>query len=84
MKMMAKIGDVVLHKTTKQSGKVVGYGHQIVSGVYLPTLTVRVLEGTGINPGSFVEDLSSEWLPIESEKTPEFLTDRISDVTKRF
>jgi hypothetical protein len=75
---MLKVGDLVLHKRTRQSGKVVGYGHQIVGGVYLPTLTVRVLEETGINPGSFVEDLSSEWLPVESEESPEFLTDMIS------
>jgi len=31
---MFKVGDCVLHQKTGHSGKVVGYGHQILDSVY--------------------------------------------------
>lgn len=58
---MHKVGDRVLNQKNGLSGKVVGYGHQILDGVYLPTLIVRVFKGTGRLGQKFVEDLSSTW-----------------------
>lgn len=64
---MFKIGDCVLHQKTGHFGKVVGYGHQILDSVYLPTLKVRVNRVADMNQGSFVEDLSSAWMQTEGE-----------------
>lgn len=66
---MFNIGDRVIHKTTKNIGQVFGYGHRVIDGIYLPTLLVRVIEGTKLYPKGFIEDLSSEWMPLEKTKT---------------
>lgn len=71
---MFNIGDRVIHKTTGQVGKVFGYGHQMVDGAYLPTITVRILEETNIHHSSFIEDLSCEWVQVDRDKTSESLT----------
>ncbi len=59
---MVNIGDSVLHKRTGRSGKVFGYGYQMVNNTYLPTLIVRVVEAASLSQKSFVEDLSSAWI----------------------
>ncbi|WP_250124655.1 hypothetical protein [Chroococcidiopsis sp. CCMEE 29] len=64
---MLRVGDVVLHQKTGQSGIVIGYGHQILDGVYLPTLIVQLTE-KGQSQKRFVEDLSSEWMLLEREQ----------------
>jgi len=50
---------IVCFIKTGHSGKVVGYGHQILDSVYLPTIKVRVGRDTGFSKKGFVEDLSS-------------------------
>lgn len=65
---MFNIGDRVIHKTTKNIGQIFGYGHRVIDDVYLPTLLVRVNEGTKIYPKSCLEDLTSEWMPLEKTK----------------
>ncbi len=67
---MLRIGDFVKHQTTGESGIVMGYGHEILDGVYLPTLVVQLAAYKGRSWKSFVEDLSSEWLLAESERAP--------------
>lgn len=57
---MFNVGDYARHQSTGQTGQVVGYGHEIVDGVYLPTLKVQVVEAPG-GERSFVEDLASVW-----------------------
>lgn len=64
-KTMFQVGDRVQHQQTGSSGKVIGYGHEILNGVYLPTLKVRVLRATGLNQTGFAEDLSEAWIPFE-------------------
>ncbi len=65
IKTMLNIGDCVLHKQTGRSGKVFGYGYQMVNSAYLPTLIVRVAEAASLSQKSFVEDLSSSWMLVE-------------------
>ncbi len=63
---MFKIGDCVLNQKTGDSGKVIGYGHEIVGGVFQSTLKVRVTKVTTLNHKGFVEeDLSSAWMRVE-------------------
>ncbi len=59
---MLQIGDFVSHHKSEYVGKVFGYGHQIVDGVYLPTLIVRLVEATAQARRGFIEDLSSAWM----------------------
>jgi hypothetical protein len=61
------IGDYVQHQKTGNVGEVVGYGHQIVEDVYLTTIKVRLLKGK--DQKSIVEDVLSEWTPLEKEPT---------------
>lgn len=68
MKTMLNIGDYVLHKITGKAGQVVAYGHEILDSVYLPTLKVEVVSDTAINQKTFVEDLTSQWVPAEAEE----------------
>lgn len=62
---MLQIGDFVSHQKGEHVGKVVGYGHQIIDGVYLPTLIVRLVEATALTQRGFIEDLSSAWMRTE-------------------
>ena len=63
---MVQVGDNVLHQQNGYSGKVIGYGHEIRNGVYLPTLKVRVVQGKDQNHKGFIEeDLSSAWQRVE-------------------
>ncbi len=68
MNTILKIGDYALHKTTGKLGQVVAYGHEILDSAYLPTLKVEVVSDTGIDRRTFVEDLSSKWVPVEKEE----------------
>lgn len=59
---MLAIGDVALHQKTGHFGTVVGYGHEILDGIYITTLKVRVTNFTDSNKRSFIqEDLCSVW-----------------------
>jgi hypothetical protein len=70
MKTMLNIGDYAIHKTTGNFGQVVAYGHEIVDSVYLATLKVEVIDNTGMSKKTFVEDITSNWLPIKKEEAP--------------
>jgi hypothetical protein len=69
---MLNIGDFVRHITTGEIGQVFGYGHQIVNGVYLTTITVRVASKSAINSVNFVEDVLSDWVLAELQEIPQF------------
>jgi hypothetical protein len=62
---MFQLGDFVKHQKTGCFGKVIGYGHEIVDSVYLPTLIVRVAQAAELKQQGFVEDLSSVWMRFE-------------------
>lgn len=63
---MLKVGDNVLHQKNGYAGKVIGYGHEIVNGVFMPTLKVRVSRTPGENQKGFIEeDVSSVWRRVE-------------------
>lgn len=62
---MLRIGDFVQHKQTNLSGVVIGYGHQIIDEVYLPTLVVHLDRNPAFSRKGIVEDLTSNWLPVE-------------------
>ncbi len=64
---MFKIGDYVIHQATCECGKVVGYGHQIIDNVYLPTLVVRVVGIKHLNKKGLIEDLSCAWISTEGK-----------------
>jgi hypothetical protein len=72
MKTMLNIGDYAIHKTTGNFGQVVAYGHEIVDSVYLATLKVEVIDNTGTNKKTFVEDVTSNWLPVQKEELCEY------------
>ena len=57
-----KIGDIVRHKTTGMTGKVIGYGHRQVSdSYYLTTLKVELGVDRSIPIQPVAEDLLSRW-----------------------
>lgn len=58
---MLRIGDFVQHKQTDLTGVVIGYGHQIIDDVYLPTLVVQLDRSQNFSSKGIVEDLSSQW-----------------------
>lgn len=58
---MFALGDRVLHKHTGQLGQVIGYGHEILNGVYLTTLKVLVSSSSDLSKKDLVEDLYSRW-----------------------
>lgn len=61
---MLRIGDFVQHKQTDLTGVVIGYGHQIIDDIYLPTLVVHLDRSQSFNRKGMMEDLSSEWLQV--------------------
>ena len=64
---MLKIGDYALHQKTGQIGQVFGYGHQLMDGIYLTTLKVRVSKNKGSRRYSrFMEDIHSRWVQAEA------------------
>ncbi|MFN6535554.1 MAG: hypothetical protein RM021_004185 [Nostoc sp. EkiNYC01] len=59
---MLNIGDYALHQRTGQVGQVLGYGHQLMDGVYITTLKVKMTKRQGTRRQStFVEDAYSTW-----------------------
>lgn len=65
---MFQVGNRVIHHASGQSGNVIGYGHQIVDGVYQPTLIVRVEKDRELGQTGVVEDLSANWTSDEEEE----------------
>ena len=64
---MFAIGDDVFSQKTGHIGKVVGYGHEMVNGVYLPTIKVLIAESLKSGKKAFVEeDLHSTWVQPQS------------------
>ena len=60
---MFRIGEYVLHQKTGHIGKVIGYGHEILNGVYTTTLKVLVdYAETSGKRGVVEEDLYSAWV----------------------
>ena len=60
---MFGIGEYVLHQKTGHIGKVMGYGHEILNGVYTTTLKVLVdYAETSGKRGVVEEDLYSAWV----------------------
>ncbi|AFY88698.1 hypothetical protein Chro_3233 [Chroococcidiopsis thermalis PCC 7203] len=60
---MFGIGEYVLHQKTGHIGKVIGYGHEILNGVYTTTLKVLVdYAETSGKRGVVEEDLYSAWV----------------------
>jgi hypothetical protein len=62
---MLRIGDFVQHKQTELTGVVIGYGHQIIDDIYLPTLVVHLDRSPSFSRKGVMEDLSSEWQPVK-------------------
>ncbi|MBD2092305.1 hypothetical protein H6F67_20870 [Microcoleus sp. FACHB-1515] len=60
---MFQLNDYAQHQASGRIGKVIGFGHQMLDSVYLPTLKVRITEGNAL--GSFLEDVSSAWVPVK-------------------
>lgn len=57
-----KIGDLVRHKTTGMTGKVIGYGHRLVSDRYYSTtlkVELKIDSSSPIQP--LAEDLMKKW-----------------------
>lgn len=64
---MIKVEDRVLHKTFNYSGVVVAYGGRLIEGNYLPTLKVRLTNGSIANHKIVVEDLARRWIPSNAQ-----------------
>ncbi|MBE8999365.1 MULTISPECIES: hypothetical protein [unclassified Nostoc] len=65
---MLHIGDYALHQRTGQIGQVFGYGHEVMDGVYITTLKVRVSKHKGTRRQSrFLEDAYSRWILAEAK-----------------
>jgi hypothetical protein len=59
---MLKIGEDVRPQATGQIGTVFGYGNEVMHGMYLTTLKVRMKKHKGTRRYSkFVEDIYSTW-----------------------
>lgn len=59
---MFSLGAEVKNQKTGTVGKIIGYGHEIVNGVYLPTLKVLAAKALNYNKQNIVEeDLYSVW-----------------------
>jgi hypothetical protein len=65
MNSMLNIGDYALHKATGKIGQVVAYGHEMIDNAYLATLKVEVVDDAQINKKTFVEDVTSNWMPVQ-------------------
>lgn len=59
---MLAIDDYAFNQKTRHVGRVIGYGHQMINDVYMPTLKVLITESSSLRKRSFVEeDLYSTW-----------------------
>ncbi|MEC4814574.1 MAG: hypothetical protein SAK29_15055 [Scytonema sp. PMC 1069.18] len=67
---MLKVGDYAQHQITGQVGTVIGYGHEVLRGVYLTTLKVRAFDNNeSPNKSKFVEDVYSAWVLTQVRET---------------
>jgi hypothetical protein len=71
---MLEIGDYARHQITGLVGQVVGYGHEVLHGVYVTTLKVREIVNGSPERSRFVEDVYSEWVRVEIEQVPTTLS----------
>jgi hypothetical protein len=71
---MLEIGDYARHQVTGLIGQVVGYGHEVVQGVYVTTLKVREISNGSSDRSRFIEDVYSEWVRVEIEEVPTTLS----------
>ncbi|MUG94384.1 hypothetical protein F7734_19195 [Scytonema sp. UIC 10036] len=71
---MLEIGDYARHQVTGLIGQVVGYGHEVVQGVYITTLKVRENSNGNSDRSRFLEDVYSEWVRVEIESVPTVLS----------
>lgn len=62
---MLATGDFVHNLRSGKSGKVIGYGHQIMNDVYETTLKVLTVDAKGYI-GRIEEDLLSTWQKVEN------------------
>ncbi|NJL22403.1 MAG: hypothetical protein HC895_18850 [Leptolyngbyaceae cyanobacterium SM1_3_5] len=60
---MFQLNDYAQHQASGRVGKVIGFGHQMLDSVYLPTLKVRITDSNALV--SFLEDVSSAWVPMK-------------------
>jgi len=60
---MFDVGEYVVHQNTGHVGRVIGYGHQILNGVYTTTLKVLVHDAEIASKRRAIEeDLYSAWI----------------------
>lgn len=71
---MLEIGDYARHQITGLVGQVVGYGHEVLHGVYVTTLKVRESVNGSPDRSRFLEDVYSEWVRVEIEQVPTILS----------
>lgn len=63
---MLIVNDYAFHPRSGRSGRVIGYGSQMINDSYLPTLKVLVNEQSQIGKRHLVmEDLVSKWMPLK-------------------
>ena len=82
--MIIEIGDIVRHKSTGITGKVIGYGYRRVSdSYYLTTLKVELGAYSPIAP--IAEDLFDRWQTLQNSREqilactlPHFLTPQLT------
>lgn len=66
---MFEIGDIVRHKATGITGKVIGFGkHKIADRRDRPTLKVELQSYDSIKPKPMAEDLVERWKTFQSKK----------------
>lgn len=58
---MFNIGDYVQNQRSKNLGKVIGYGHQILDSGFTTTVKVLVKASNSTQRGFVEEDLYSAW-----------------------
>ncbi len=58
---MFNVGDYVQNQRSKNLGKVIGYGHQILDSGFTKTLKVLVESSNSRQRGFVEEDLYSAW-----------------------
>jgi hypothetical protein len=77
---MLKVGEYVQHQITGQVGIVIGYGHEVLRGVYITTLKVRAFENNeSPNHSRFVEDVYSAWISTEVKDTSGVLKPKLAE-----
>ena len=64
-----EIGDIVRHKTTRITGKVIGYGYRkVTDSYYLTTLKVELREYNSIPIQPVAEDLFDRWQTLKGRR----------------